>query len=145
MATKSTRKKPQFDKAVIAKKLDEISKNVSQRGAHVVINHDGLFNVFEALNKRVVLHSIPQKSLAQTLCVRLNQSKNGKYAPLTSTAIRKTQDYILQYCDVLNDTLFFKHTIKKTNDDFRREVAFVRLDEAILKGKYILTKIKAVL
>lgn len=144
MVTKSTRKKPQFDKAVIAKKLEELSDKVSKRGAHVVISHNGLFNVIEALKKEVVLHSIPQKTLAETLCVRLNQPKT-RFAGVTATGIKKTQQYILNYCDILNETVFYRHTIKSTNDDFRREVAFVRLDEAIHKGKYLLNKIKGVL
>lgn len=144
MATKSTRKKPQFDKQEVARKLDEISQKVSKRGAFVVIKSDGLYNVFEALSKKVILHSIPQKSLAQTLCVRLNLPKN-KSAAWNSIKTNKTQKYILQYCDIINESMFYKHTIKTTADDFRREVAFVRLDEAIRKGKYCLKKIKGVL
>lgn len=144
MATKSTRKKPQFNKADIAKKLDEISTKVSQRGAHVVVNNGGLYAVLEALQKRIVLHSIPQKHLAETLCVRLNQPTSKGSRP-TSTTMQKTQKYLLDYCDILNNSLFYKHTIKMTKDDFRREVAFVRLDEAVHKGKYILTKIKGML
>lgn len=144
MATKSTRKKPQFNKAEVAKKLDEISKNVSQRGAHVVINNNGLYAVLEALQKKVVLHSIPRKHLAETLCVRLNQPINKGSKP-TNTAMKKTQRYLLDYCDILNNTMFYKHTINVAQDDFRREVAFVRLDEAVHKGKYILNKIKGML
>jgi hypothetical protein len=144
LATKSTRKKPQFNKQDVAKQLAEISHNVSKRGAFVVVYTDGLYNVFEALSKKVVLHSIPQKSLAQTLCVRLNlpKTKTATWARLKTS---KTQKYILQYCDIINESLFYKHTIKTSDDEFRREVAFVRLDESIRKGKYYLNKIKGVL
>ena len=145
MATRSTRKKQQFDKKELAKKLNTISENVSKRGAHVVVQHDGLYNVLEALKKTVVLHSIPRKTLAQALCVRLNQPKTSRFAPVNTTAIARTQKYILQYCDLVNQTVFYKHTIQVTKDDFRREVAFVRLDEAVSKGKYILSKIKGML
>lgn len=144
MATKSTRRKPQFNKQEVAKQLEEISHNVTKRGAFVVVYTDGLYNVFEALSKKVVLHSIPQKRLAQTLCVRLNlpKSKGVQWNSLQKT---RTQKYILQYCDVINESMFYKNTIKTSTDDFRREVAFVRLDEAVRKGKYYLTKIKGVL
>ena len=144
MATKSTRKKPQFNKQEVTKQLDKISISVSKRGAFVVVSAGGLYNVFEALSKQVVLHSIPQKRLAQTLCVRLNLP-NNKSSKWTRLKTSKTQKYILQYCDVINESLFYKHTIKTTDDDFRREVAFVRLDEAVRKGRYLLDKIKGVL
>lgn len=144
MATKSTRKKPQFNKQEVTKQLDKISISVSKRGAFVVVSAGGLYSVFEALSKQVVLHSIPQKRLAQTLCVRLNLP-NNKSSKWTRLKTSKTQKYILQYCDVINESLFYKHTIKTTDDDFRREVAFVRLDEAVRKGRYLLDKIKGVL
>ena len=92
LATKSTRnlKLSKENKALLAKKLDSVSKKVAKRGVHVVIKHQGLYRIVEALSQSVVLDSIIYKRLAETLCVRLNRP--SKHYPITSVGIKKCQD-----------------------------------------------------
>lgn len=149
MATKSTRKKPKYNKAQkkqLAVKLDKIAQNVSKRGAYVVMRSSGgdFYTIINALhNKKVVLTHILQKSVAKALCVRLNRRnkpKNGD--PVTSLMLKNCQGILDRYADYYTESLFHKYTIKTTKTQFMRDVAFVRLHETILKLKYVSRELK---
>ncbi len=149
MATKSTRKKPKYNKAQkkqLAVNLDKIAQNVSKRGAYVVMRSPGgdFYNVINALhNKKVVLTHILQKSVAKALCVRLNHRNKPKSRdPVTSLMLKNCQELIDKYADYYTESIFHKYTIKTTKKQFMRDVAFVRLHETILKLKYVSRQLK---
>ena len=151
MATKSTRKKPKYNKAQkkqLAVNLDKIDQNVSKRGAYVVMRspHGDFYDIVNALhNKRVVLTHIFQKSVAKALCVRLNhrnKPKNG-YPSVTILMLKNCQSLLNRYADLYSESIFHKYTIKTTNKTFMRNVAFVRLHETILKLRYVSEQLKS--
>ena len=131
LATKSTKnlKLSKENKALLAKKLDSVSRKVAKRGVHVVIKHQGLYRIEEALSKSVVLDSIIYKRLAETLCVRLNRP--SKHYPITSVGIERCQSDLNYYVKLYNDTVFYRYTIKTTQDDVKREVTFNRLHDTL--------------
>lgn len=149
MATKSTRRKQKYNKSQqqqLAISLDTISKNVSNRGAFVVIRDPkgDYFTIMEALKKRLVLTHIMAKSTAQALCVRLNsRNKPGSpYRKPNEVQMIRTQKLLDRYADLFTESIFHKHTVTTTKDDFMRDVGFIRLHETIIKLKSVSEELK---
>ena len=94
---------------------------------------DNYFNITNALNKRVVFTHILQKNTAQTLCVRLNASTKPDAYDIGPEQMVRTQRLLNRYADLFTESVFHKHTIKVTDKNFMRDVAFVRLHETLMK------------
>lgn len=149
MATRHTHKKQKYNKTQqqhLAVKLDNLAKKVSQRGAFVVTRsaNGDFYTITEALKKRVVLTHILQKNTAQTLCVRLNHRNKpgGPYEKPNDMQMSRTQRLLNRYADLFTESIFHKHTIKTTKNDFTRDVAFVRLHETVVKLKAVSEELK---
>lgn len=137
MDTKSTHKATKFDKKTLAEKLDKLAENVSRRGIFVVIKENNYYHIVEAFDKRVVLHTIYSKLVADNLCAKLNQTRKSKQ----KLSFNKAQTIVLKHADYMIEAETYKHTIKSASDSFQREIAFVRLDEVTLKARTVLKEI----
>lgn len=144
LVTKSTHKKTKLNKKYIGKKLDNIAKNVAKRGVFVISYNKniGMFEIIEAVSKRVVLTHLPNKNLANVLCVRLNRQKMHIQHVREGHFFRKPQKLINKYVDVKNECMFYRHTMKTTKDDFRFESTRHRLIEGVLRQKHALQQVK---
>ena len=148
MATKYIRKKQKYNKEQrtnLANRLDTIAGKVAKKGVFIVTQTVGgdYFNVTEVINKRVVLTHILQKNTAQTLCVRLNASTNPKASyDISEMQMIRTQRLLDRYADLFTESIFHKHTIKVTDKDFMRDVAFVRLHETLIKLRSVSEELK---
>lgn len=144
LASRSTHKKVKLNKRVISKKLDNIAKNVAKRGVFVISYNKstGMFEVIEAVTKRVVLTHLPNKNLANVLCVRLNQQKLHQKTIREGHLFRRPQAIINKYVDLKNECMFYRHTMKTTKDDFRFESTRHRLIESVLRQKHALQQVK---
>ena len=145
MATKLSKKIQLSDaqKASLAQTLNNVSQRVAKRGVHVVVKHDNLYCILEALSKRVVLAYILEKNLAETLCVRLNRP--SKHYPITKEKLQRVQKDLDEYIRLYNDTVFYRHTVKVTKDNTRREVTFTRLQETIGRMKLLVPRLQSAL
>ena len=144
LVTKSTHKKQKLNKKYIGKKLDRIAKNVAKRGVFVLSfnKNEGLYEILEAVSKRVVLAHIPNKKLANVLCVRLNSKKMPIQSIREGHFFKKPQELINKYVDVKNECMFYRYTMKTTKDDFRFEATRHRLIEGVLKQKHALEQVQ---
>lgn len=135
---KSTRKKIPLNKKVeLARKLDQVAANVAKRGVYVPVRKHNYYIVTESFSNRYVLHYLPTKKLAQTLCVRLNR-RNLTKEPLKSNELESAQKHVNKYMDLFNETIFYRAIIdSNTVEDFRREVAYIRMRETVNHMKYI--------
>jgi len=133
-----------LNKRVISKKLDNIAKNVAKRGVFVISYNEstGMFEIIEAVTKRVVLTHLPNKNLANVLCVRLNQQKLHQTTIREGHLFRRPQTIINKYVDLKNECMFYRHTMKTTKDDFRFESTRHRLIESVLRQKHALQQVK---
>jgi hypothetical protein len=130
LAIKSTHKKRNFDKTDLAQKLDNLAENVSKRGVYVIVKEDNYYHIVEALRKDIVLSTIYTKALADKLTSILNRRKKNE-----KSRINKCQGLILKHTDLMLEAEVYKHTIKASDDVFRKELAFVRLDEVNIKTR----------
>ncbi len=138
MATKSTHKKiPLNKKKELARKLDLAAQNVAKRGVFVPVRKNNYYIVTESFSNKYVLHYVPTKKLAQTLCVRLNR-RNTTKEPLKTHEINIEQRKMNKYMDLFNETKFFTAILDSdTVDDFRKEVAFIRMTEVVNHMKHL--------
>lgn len=138
MATKSTHKKiPLNKKKELARKLDLAAQNVVKRGVFVPVRKNNYYIVTESFSNKYVLHYVPTKKLAQTLCVRLNR-RNTTKEPLKTHEINIEQRKMNKYMDLFNETKFFTAILDSdTVDDFRKEVAFIRMTEVVNHMKHL--------
>jgi len=144
LVSRSTHKKVKLNKRVIGKKLDKIAQNVAKRGVFVISYDKSLemYQILEAITKRVVLTYIPTKKLANVLCVRLNSKKLHQQTIRDGGMFRKPQELINKYVDAKNECMFYRHTMKTTKDAFKFEATRHRLIETVLRQKYALSNVQ---
>lgn len=111
-------------KEVLAKKLTDIAANVAKKSVYVITLNNENYDILDYFTKKVVVHQIPSKNLAKFLCDSMNKTKR----PLSVSAI---QHHINVYSKHYYDCIFYKNTIKKTKDTFKRHVTITRLDISI--------------
>jgi len=126
LATKYTRKKQNYNKKHLAKKLDDLSNKVAKRGVYVVRPAEPGFNIVNYINNSVYVHNVPFKNTAKSICQTLND-KNAVSKP-SSERIQKDCD---QFYKHYNDIHFYKHTMKTTKLMERRLIAQTRMDESV--------------
>ena len=136
MATKYTRKKQNYNKKHLAKKLDDLSNKVAKRGVYVVRPAKPGFNIINYINNEVYVYSVPFKNTAKSICKILND-KNAVSKP-SSERIQKECD---QFYKHFNDIHFYKYTIKTTKIMERRLIAQTRMDESVGMLKNIRQKL----
>lgn len=128
MALRRTRKNNSYNKDNLANKLDTLASNVAKKGVFVVIKSDPGYKVFNIINKKVLLDNIPYLSLAKELTDKVNKTKE----PMSFENLNRQID---RYYKHLNDILFYKNTIKNTNDFGKLTSAESRLQESIYAFK----------
>tara|TARA_B100000575_G_C23136950_1_gene660709 strand:+ start:1498 stop:1917 length:420 start_codon:yes stop_codon:yes gene_type:complete len=136
LATKYTRKKQNYNKKHLAKKLDDLSNKVAKRGVYVVRPAKPGFNIINYINNEVYVYSVPFKNTAKSICKILND-KNAVSKP-SSERIQKECD---QFYKHFNDIHFYKYTIKTTKIMERRLIAQTRMDESVGMLKNIRQKL----
>ena len=105
LATKYTRKKQNYNKKHLAKKLDDLSNKVAKRGVYVIRPADPGFNIVNYIDNSVYVYSVPFKRTAKAICKTLNDKKiENKPQP---ERIQKECDYFYKH---YNDIHFYKYT-----------------------------------
>lgn len=132
MATKSSRKRTDFDKKSLVQKLNQLAENVSKRGIFVVVKENNYYHIVEAFDKKITLHTIYSKILADKLCASLNSLRKEK----NKLNFNKAQKILLKHTDYMLECEVYKHIIKSSPDEDRRQVAQVRLSEVMIKARY---------
>jgi hypothetical protein len=121
----------------LADQLETLAENVAKRGIFVIDQKQNNITIIDYVNKAVRLQDIPNIELAKVLCNKLNKRpKNSKFD------FRQVQHLLNYYNKLMNDTVFYRHTIKITDDEFKREVVITRLDITVCKIKDVVTQIK---
>ena len=136
LATKYTRKKQNYNKKHLAKKLDDLSNKVAKRGVFIVRPAKPGFNIINYVNNEVYVYSVPFKNTAKAICKLLND-KDAVSKP-SSERIQKECD---QFYKHFNDIHFYKYTIKTTKIMERRLIAQTRMDESVGMLKNIRQKL----
>lgn len=124
MAIRHTRKSNNYNKSKLANKLDTLASNVAKKGVFVVTKSDPGYKVINYINKKVIVDYIPFLKIANEVAEQLNKSKE----PLTFESFNRR---IERYYKHLNDIMFYKHTIKTSNDTFKVLSVGSRLQESI--------------
>ena len=144
LVTKSTHKKVKLNKKIIGKKLDKLASKVANIGIFVISfsKELGMYEIVEATTKRVALTYLPNKNLANALCVRLNQQKIHQKQIKDPNYFNNSQSQINNYIDLKNECMLYRHTMNTTKDDFKFESTRHRLIETVEKQKYALSQVK---
>ena len=132
LATKYTRKKRNFNKKNLAKKLDNITNNVAKRGVFVVKKTDPGFNVVNYINNKVYVENVPFNTTAKQLCKLLNDKKQTDKPDATRVS-RLCDKFYKHY----NDIHFYKHTINTSKDLQRKLIAQTRMEESVMMLKEV--------
>lgn len=122
-------------KAELTKKLNILATNVARKPVFVITLDNGCYSIINYFTKQMVLQQIPSKNLAKYVCTSLNANKY-------SIRFKEIQTFVDIYAKHYYDCEFYKHTIKTTNDEFRREVSITRLDMSIEYLKQAATHIR---
>lgn len=142
MVTKPILKNQNYnDKFALVSKLDTIADRVIKRGVLVVErNSSGFYDLVDYFSKNVLVKDIPNLPIAKTLCDSLNTKKVNKKKAFDDLAA-----VLEQYHKLNNDCMFYRNTIKVSNDPFKVEVALTRLDISLLKLKSVHHQMQAFL
>ena len=124
MATKHTHKKRNFNKKHVAKKLDKLASNVAKRGVYLIKKTDIGYDIINYIKKEVVVQDIPFRKTASSFCETLNKEKGM----CSTEGIKK---HINMYHKHMNDIMFYKHTIRTSDDTTKVFTAGVRMQDSI--------------
>ena len=112
MATKSTHKKPKFDRKQLAEKLEDLSEKVAARGIFVVRKNDyNQWALYDYSRAIVIFDNLPNSDIANAICDSYN--KNRRYTPARVNRIIKVCNEISKHS---TDCIFYIHTIQNTTD-----------------------------
>jgi len=110
--TKSTRKKPSYNRKQLAEKLENLSDRVASRGIYISRKNDyDQWDVYDYGRDNVVFDNIPSRDIAEKICERYN--KNLKYSTLKHAKIRSICNNISKHS---TDCIFYLYTIQHTDD-----------------------------
>lgn len=113
------------NKTELSTRLNTIASNVAKKPVYVITSDNGTYNVINYFNKYTVLKYIPSKNLAKYVCESLNTNKK-------SVKFSEIQHFVDVYAKHYYDCEFYKHTIKTTKDDFKKDVTITRLDLSLI-------------
>lgn len=121
-----------MNKKNLLNRLDNVANAVAKRGIYVVDIQGQYFRVVESLRKQPVLCYIPTKRDAEDICHRLNRASNKKIRANMPSFIR-AQKHVDKLADLHNEMRVYQHTINKSDDSVRKEIAESRIFETRIK------------
>lgn len=124
MVTKHTIKNKKFNKPNLARKLDNMAKNIAKKGVYIVAKTEPGYNIVNYITKEVLLENIPFSKVANNLNRELNKSKD-------KPAMGNYQSHIDRYYKHFNDIQFYKHTIRTSKDITKVFSAGCRMQDSI--------------
>ena len=124
LVTKSTRKRKNYNKKYLAKKLDGLAKNVAKRNVYVIQKTDPGYNIINYIDKSVFIENVPFLNVAERACKNFNHTKQDINPNHMQTHIDK---YFKHYMDLQ----FYKHTIKTSEDKTKVFTAGVRMQDSL--------------
>jgi len=124
LVTKSTRKRKNYNKKFLAKRLDGLAKKVAKRNVYVIEKTDPGYNIINYLDKSVFIENVPFLNLAQRACKSFNKSKE-EVNPM------HMQRHIDKYFKHYMDLQFYKHTIQTSEDKVKVFTAGVRMQDSL--------------
>lgn len=130
-------KKKDFDKQLIAKKLDKLADNISKRGIFVVNKGLRYFQILNYTNNNIIFDEIPNKEIANSLCNTLNSNKN------TGTSwMKEVKDLLKYYAKLDYDCIYYTYTIENTDDAVLRDITNMRREVTVDAIKRTVQKLK---
>lgn len=127
LATKHTRKKRNFNKKHIAKKLGNITDKVAKRGVFVAKKSDPGYDVINYITNEKYAENVPFLKTAKSICTTLNDKTIGSKP--NSSSINRLCNLFYKH---LNDINFYKHTIYTSKDLDRKLIAQTRMEESVI-------------
>ena len=124
LATKYTNKKRNFNKKDLATKLDRLADRVAKRKVYTVQKTEYGYNIINYVTKEIFVQDIPFLNIAQSYTTTLN-SDSDVYSGMNM------QKHVNIYHKHLNDVLFYKHTIRNSNDIEKVFTAGVRMADSL--------------
>jgi len=121
-----------MNKKYVAKKLDKLATRVAKRGIFVVNKVNNVFVVQDHIKGSIVIDEIPLRNVAEYLC----KCKN-KQNPPSEVVGKKLRDSMKLYFKFANDIMFYKYTLKTTNDPIKYDMTEARLDDASSRLWYL--------
>lgn len=137
MATRSTHKKPKYDRKRLAEKLEDLSEKVAARGIYVVRKND--YNQWDLLDysqNQVIFDSLPNRDVANKICESYN--KNRKYGVSRIIRIKNICKEITKHS---NDCVFYIHTIQNTQDFDKYVYTNTRLQQSKHRIKHLMKEL----
>lgn len=132
LATKYTRKRQNYNKKHLAKKLDDISSKVAKRGVYIIKSTEPGFNIVNYIDNSVYVQSVPFRRTAKAICKILND-KTVESKPSPERIQKECNNFYKHF----NDIQFYKYTMKSTKDMERRLISQTRMDESVGMLKHI--------
>ena len=124
MATKHTRKKSNYNTKHVAKKLDKLAYSVAKRGVYIVKKTKIGFDIINYISKSVIVSDIPFSNTANSFCDKLNKEKG-------LVSIIELTKHINMYHKHSTDIVFYKHTIRTSDDPGQVFTAGVRMQDSL--------------
>lgn len=137
LATKPTHKKNKYNKRELAHKLDNLAEKVSKKDIFVVSKPNEFYCVLNYKTHHSIITDIPNKRVADKLCSKANR------ANFTTKHLKKIHSLLNDYHRYFVDTLYFQHTISKSQDKITVESAKHRLDLTNGRMKAVVSKLLA--
>lgn len=112
LATKRTRKKQNYNRKDLAKKLDAISERVAARGIYIARkNIYDQWDLYDYAHDTVVFDNLPNREIADRIADKYN--KNKKYQLTKQGIIKKICTAISKHN---TDCIYYLHTIQNSQD-----------------------------
>lgn len=113
-----------MDPRKLAAKLEELAENVAKRPVYLALTQgQGEYKIIEHLSQKELLTGLPNKHIAETLALRMN---NKKQVP--PHKLKRARGILSDYHKHHTDMQYYEHTMQHSDDEFRRETARIRLD-----------------
>ena len=137
MAIKSTLKNTNYNRKHLAKKLDDISTKVAERGVFVIRKNDyNQYDLYNVTQDIVIFDNLPNKHIAEK--IRDKYNANTKYPNKKQALIRKHCNDISKYT---TDCIYYLYTIQNSPEYQTVLSTEFRLQLAKDKIKYLIRKL----
>lgn len=113
------------DKRRLAAKLEEITENVASRGVYISVASGDWYSVIDYVTKSEIVKEVPGRDIADRIANRMNS-----YKVMPSNKVKRARELVDGLHKYGNDIEFYRNIIKKTDDDVRRDTAWMRLNHA---------------
>lgn len=123
MDTKSTHKLTKYNAKQLARQLDMLVQQVADRGVYVPVqNPQGYYDVVDYLRNEIMIADVPTHQLANHLSTALNQRRHFSPSYL--------QTQLDRFHKLSVDCEYYQHTALTSTDEFKVQLAQIRLDDA---------------